>query len=74
MDFQKQKWEFQRKQRDLHRPNKKSKMSSGIGTSRGIVRDTNPKTMTGFLRKAHRKLLNQPWEIIQVRILGYVKL
>lgn len=74
LEFHKQKWAFQAKQRAEYQKNKKSKRSdnSSDQINWGVVRKTNTSTLGGFLRQAQRKLFMTPWQIIQVDI--YVSL
>ncbi|EGI59695.1 PREDICTED: DNA polymerase epsilon catalytic subunit A [Acromyrmex echinatior] len=65
LEFHKKKWAFQAKQRNQHQK-KRSKTDEIDGIGWGVIRNTNTSTMTGFLRRAQRKLLETPWEIIQL--------
>lgn len=71
LEFHKKKWAFQAKQRHQHRQ-KRNKMTSdeNDGGVWGVIRNTNTSTMDGFLRRAQRKLLETPWQIIQLSETG----
>ncbi|KYN13843.1 PREDICTED: DNA polymerase epsilon catalytic subunit A [Trachymyrmex cornetzi] len=69
LEFHKKKWTFQAKQRNQHQK-KRSKTNETDGIGWGVIRNTNTSTMTGFLRRAQRKLLETPWEIIQLSETG----
>ncbi|KYN42982.1 DNA polymerase epsilon catalytic subunit A [Trachymyrmex septentrionalis] len=69
LEFHKKKWAFQAKQRNQHQK-KRSKTDESDGIGWGVIRNTNTSTMTGFLRRAQRKLLETPWEIIQLLETG----
>ncbi|KAG7199297.1 hypothetical protein KM043_018152 [Ampulex compressa] len=68
LKFHKQKWAYQAKQRGQHRVMKKSRKTSDDRdeASWGVIRNTNTSTLGGFLRRAQRKLLQNPWQIIQI--------
>ncbi|XP_011332677.2 DNA polymerase epsilon catalytic subunit A isoform X4 [Ooceraea biroi] len=65
LEFHKKKWAFQAKQRQQYRQ-KRSKTDESDEITWGVVRNTNTSTMTGFLRRAQRKLLETPWQIVQL--------
>jgi len=65
LEFHKKKWAFQAKQRQQYRQ-KKTKTNESDGITWGVIRNMNTSTMTGFLRRAQRKLLETPWQIIQL--------
>ncbi|EFN67414.1 DNA polymerase epsilon catalytic subunit A [Camponotus floridanus] len=69
LEFHKKKWAFQAKQRHQHRQ-KRSKTDENDGITWGVIRNTNTSTMTGFLRRAQRKLLETPWQIVQLTETG----
>ncbi|XP_024876270.1 DNA polymerase epsilon catalytic subunit A [Temnothorax curvispinosus] len=69
LEFHKKKWAFQAKQRHQHRQ-KRSKTDENDRIAWGVIRNTNTSTMTGFLRRAQRKLLETPWQIIQLSETG----
>ncbi|XP_011882583.1 PREDICTED: DNA polymerase epsilon catalytic subunit A [Vollenhovia emeryi] len=69
LEFHKKKWAFQAKQRQQHRQ-KRSKTDENDRVAWGVIRNTNTSTMTGFLRRAQRKLLETPWEIVQLSETG----
>jgi len=69
LEFHKKKWAFQAKQRHQHRQ-KRRKTDETDGIAWGVIRNTNTSTMTGFLRRAQRKLLETPWQIIQLSETG----
>ncbi|XP_028047433.2 DNA polymerase epsilon catalytic subunit 1 [Monomorium pharaonis] len=69
LEFHKKKWAFQAKQRHQHRQ-KRSRTDETDGITWGVIRNTNTSTMTGFLRRAQRKLLETPWQIIQLSETG----
>lgn len=69
VNFQKKKWRWQLDQRKKLRDPRKSKRSrteAGPSTSLGQSRPAQA-TVGGFLRRAHRALLEQPWQIIQAQ-------
>lgn len=70
LKFQKRKWAHQAQQRAQHQKSKKSKndTSNEDQVSWGVARNTNTSTLGGFLRRAQKKLLVSPWQIIQVRM------
>lgn len=69
LEFHKQKWAHQAKQRAEYQKSKKSKHSNNDGdeVSWGVARNTNTSTLGGFFKRTQRKLLMNPWQIIQVR-------
>ncbi|KMQ97138.1 dna polymerase epsilon catalytic subunit a [Lasius niger] len=69
LEFHKKKWAYQAKQRHQHRQ-KRSKTDENDGITWGVIRNTNTSTMTGFLRRAQRKLLENPWQIVQLTETG----
>ncbi|XP_067207203.1 DNA polymerase epsilon catalytic subunit 1 isoform X2 [Linepithema humile] len=69
LEFHKKKWAFQARQRDQHR-RKRSRTGESDGIPWGVIRNTNTSTMTGFLRRAQRKLLETPWQIVQLSESG----
>lgn len=72
LEFHKKKWAYQAKQRYQHQ-RKKSKRDfteSDKEASWGVIRNANMSTMDGFLRRAQRKLLETPWQIIQLSETG----
>lgn len=69
LEFHKKKWAFQAKQRHQHRQ-KRSKTSDNDKVGWGVIRNANTSTMTGFLRRAQRKLLETPWQIVQLSETG----
>ncbi|KAL6267362.1 hypothetical protein P5V15_000437 [Pogonomyrmex californicus] len=69
LEFHKKKWAFQAKQRQQHRQ-KKSKTDENDGIAWGVIRNKNTSTLTGFLRRTQRKLLENPWQIIQLSETG----
>lgn len=71
LEFHKQKWAFQAKQRAEYQKSKKKKRSNNDGdqVNWGITRNINTSTLGGFLRRTQKKLLVTPWQIIQVRIM-----
>ncbi|XP_017892120.1 DNA polymerase epsilon catalytic subunit A [Ceratina calcarata] len=68
LEFHKQKWAYQAKQREECRNSKKSRLSkkSDEQINLGVTRNTNTSTLNGFLRRAQKKLLTTPWQIIQI--------
>ncbi|KZC07383.1 PREDICTED: DNA polymerase epsilon catalytic subunit A [Dufourea novaeangliae] len=69
LKFHKQKWAHQAKQRGEHQKSKKTKRSAEDQTevSWGVTRaNTNTATLGGFLRRAQKKLITSPWQIIQI--------
>ena len=76
IQFQKKKWEFQQQQRSSQaKRTRKDGMAFGGGVGRGeaggsgrVVRSGPAMTLGGFLRQAHRTLLDVPWQIIQVSV------
>lgn len=69
LEFHKKKWAFQTKQRNQHQ-RKRSRTDENDGITWGVIRNTNTSTMTGFLRRAQRKLLESPWQIVQLSESG----
>lgn len=67
LEFQKQKWAHQAKQRGRHQKNKKSKTDDDDNNSWNVTRSTKTTSLGGFLKQAQKKLINSPWQIIQVR-------
>ena len=77
--FQKKKWAYQQKQRSVSSSSLSSKRSKrgslhgireeeddGVG-GLGLVRaGARTGTLGGFLRRAHRTLLDTPWQVIQI--------
>ncbi|EFN88114.1 DNA polymerase epsilon catalytic subunit A isoform X1 [Harpegnathos saltator] len=71
LEFHKKKWAFQAKQRHQHRQKRNRMMSDeSDGGVWGVIRNANTSTMDGFLRRAQRKLLETPWQIIQLSETG----
>lgn len=71
LEFHKKKWAFQAKQRHQHRPKRNRATSDeSDGGVWGVIRNANTSTMDGFLRRAQRKLLETPWQIIQLSETG----
>nr|XP_031835870.1 DNA polymerase epsilon catalytic subunit 1 [Nomia melanderi]XP_031835871.1 DNA polymerase epsilon catalytic subunit 1 [Nomia melanderi]XP_031835872.1 DNA polymerase epsilon catalytic subunit 1 [Nomia melanderi] len=68
LEFHKQKWAYQAKQRAEHQKSKKSKRSANDRdeVSWGVARNDNTITLGGFLRRAQKKLLTSIWQIIQI--------
>lgn len=68
LEFHKKKWAYQAKQRAQHQKHKKSRrsMNDNDEVSWGVARNTNTSTLGGFLRRAQKKLLTTPWQIIQI--------
>nr|XP_003707004.1 PREDICTED: DNA polymerase epsilon catalytic subunit A [Megachile rotundata] len=68
LEFHKQKWAYQAKQRAEHRISKRCKTTTDNReqSSWGITRTINTSTLGGFLRHAQKKLLISPWQIIQI--------
>ncbi|XP_076662564.1 DNA polymerase epsilon catalytic subunit 1 [Halictus rubicundus] len=68
IEFHKQKWAYQAKQRGEHQKSKRSKksMNDTEQISWGVARNTETNTLGGFLRKAQKKLLTSAWQIIQI--------
>ncbi|XP_068968210.1 DNA polymerase epsilon catalytic subunit 1 [Bombus flavifrons] len=68
LEFHKQKWAHQAKQRAEYQKSKKSKRSNNDGdeVSWGVARNTNTSTLGGFFKRTQRKLLMNPWQIIQI--------
>lgn len=69
--FQKKKWEFQLQQKSSNAKKvRKEGMSLGGGLGQGeagrVVRSGPMTTLGSFLRRAHRTLMDVPWQIIQV--------
>ena len=67
--FHKKKWAYQLKQRGLDPGAKRTKKrgnSSFDHINRSIVRNPTSGTLGGFLRRAQQKLLDTPWQIIQI--------
>ena len=69
LEFHKKKWAYQLKQRG-HEPGAKRTRKQGDNnfdnTNRSVVRNPVSGTLSGFLRRAQRKLLDTPWQIIQI--------
>lgn len=66
MEFHKKKWQFQAKQRGQH-VKKKNKMADDDNESGfGVIRNPQSSTLSGFLRRAQKKLLQTPWQIVEV--------
>ncbi|KAG0692675.1 DNA polymerase epsilon catalytic subunit A [Chionoecetes opilio] len=71
--FQKKKWEFQQQQRRSQaKKTRKDAMNHFGGVGRGepgrVVRSGPATTIGGFLRRAHRTLLDVPWQIVQAGV------
>ncbi|XP_076247642.1 DNA polymerase epsilon catalytic subunit 1 [Calliopsis andreniformis] len=68
LEFHKKKWAYQAQQRAQCQKTKKSKTSirDKDEVSWGVQRSINTSTLGGFLRKAQKKLLISPWQIIQI--------
>ncbi|KAF7989243.1 hypothetical protein HCN44_007840 [Aphidius gifuensis] len=66
LEFHKKKWAFQAQQRS-QRLRKRAKMvQNDMEIPRGLIRHSEPSTITGFFRRNQRKLLESPWQIIQI--------
>ncbi|XP_064470762.1 DNA polymerase epsilon catalytic subunit A-like [Ornithodoros turicata] len=70
--FQKKKWEFQLRQRLARSKRARwEKNSASDSASSGlVVRAPTTATLGGFLRKAQRALVDQPWQIIELAETG----
>ncbi|XP_053980973.1 DNA polymerase epsilon catalytic subunit 1 [Hylaeus volcanicus] len=68
LEFHKQKWAHQAKQRGQRQKNKRSKtsMDDDNTASWAVKRNTKTATLGGFLRQAQNKLLTRAWQIIQI--------
>ncbi|XP_076638395.1 DNA polymerase epsilon catalytic subunit 1 isoform X3 [Colletes latitarsis] len=67
LKFHKQKWAHQAKQRDQRQKNKKSKSADNDdNNSWKTTRDSRINSLGGFLRRAQKKLVTTPWQIIQI--------
>ncbi|CAD6231570.1 GSCOCG00001475001-RA-CDS [Cotesia congregata] len=66
LEFHRKKWSYQKKQRGDRQRKKIRMIGQAEETARGVVRNANTSTISGFFRKAHRKLLDYPWQIIQI--------
>uniref|UniRef100_A0A336MSN0 DNA polymerase epsilon catalytic subunit n=1 Tax=Culicoides sonorensis TaxID=179676 RepID=A0A336MSN0_CULSO len=66
--FQKTKWKWQLDQRKKHRDPRNSKRTR-IETPSNSLAENRPAqtTVGGFLRRAQRSLLEQPWQIVQAQ-------
>lgn len=77
LQYHKKKWSLQAKQRSERNSSEKrarvgdSAAGQGQGAGfRDIGRNPAPGTLGGFLRRAQRTLLDTPWQIIQVAVMG----
>lgn len=71
LEFHKKKWAYQAKQRHQHRQKRsRTAFEESDGVTWGVVRNANTSTMDGFLRRAQRKLLETPWQIVQLSETG----
>ncbi|XP_034952341.1 DNA polymerase epsilon catalytic subunit 1 [Chelonus insularis] len=66
LTFHKKKWSYQAQQRGDRRRKRIRMVGQADEGPRGIVRNTNTSTISGFFKKAQRKLLDNPWQIIQI--------
>ncbi|KAI4482468.1 hypothetical protein M0802_013686, partial [Mischocyttarus mexicanus] len=67
LEFHKKKWQFQAKQRGQHRKKRSKLINDDNESNFGIIR--NPKsstTLSGFLRRAQKKILETPWQIVEL--------
>ncbi|XP_035733285.1 DNA polymerase epsilon catalytic subunit 1-like isoform X2 [Vespa mandarinia] len=67
LEFHKKKWQFQAKQRGQH-VKKKSKIADNDNESSfGVIRNPQSSTtLSGFLRRAQKKILQTPWQIVEL--------
>lgn len=76
-NFHREKWAFQAQQRGHRRQKRVKSMNDTSQVPRGIVRNADTSTIAGFVRKTQRKLLDYPWQILQIAPTnepGYFKL
>ena len=70
LEYQKKKWELQRKQRHQHHKRRRLNNndvddSDAVGVG-GVVRTGTVAGLGGFLRRKERTMLDTPWQIVQV--------
>ncbi|XP_015122503.1 DNA polymerase epsilon catalytic subunit A isoform X1 [Diachasma alloeum] len=66
MEFHKRKWEYQAKQKGHQKKKRLRSMQEPMDIPRGLIRNTETTTLSGFLRKAQRKLIDTAWHILQI--------
>ncbi|KAK0098900.1 hypothetical protein PV326_000061 [Microctonus aethiopoides] len=67
LEFHRKKWAYQSRQRGKRRQKRMKMVGESEETIHsGIIRNTNSSTIAGFFRKTQRKLLDYPWQILQI--------
>ncbi|XP_062890220.1 DNA polymerase epsilon catalytic subunit A isoform X2 [Mobula hypostoma] len=62
--YQKKKWELQAKQRKARR--KRRKLDDGVVAPGRPIRDGPANSLSSFLRRTARTILDMPWQIVQI--------
>ncbi|GCB67401.1 hypothetical protein scyTo_0010241, partial [Scyliorhinus torazame] len=62
--YQKKKWELQSKQRQARR--KRRKLDDGVAAPGRPIRDGPKTSLSSFLRRTARTILDMPWQIVQI--------
>ena len=71
LEYQKKKWELQRKQRHQHQKRRRLNNNDDVDDSDavgvgGVVRTGMSTGLGGFLRRKTRTMMDTPWQIVQV--------
>lgn len=64
--YQKKKWELQAKQRKAR--HKRRKLNDGAAALGRPIRDGPANSLSSFLRRTARTILDMPWQIVQVML------
>lgn len=64
VEFQKRKWEFQRKQRNEKKRVRGQALGMGIEVRNGRTRPVTG--LSTFLQRQAKSIVDQPWQLIQV--------
>lgn len=64
--FQKRKWDIQARQRRTRKRRRRDGGTGGDGAL-GLIRSGPATGLAGFMHRRARNILEQPWQIVQVR-------
>ncbi|XP_015190647.1 PREDICTED: DNA polymerase epsilon catalytic subunit A isoform X2 [Polistes dominula] len=67
LEFHKKKWQFQAKQRGQHNKKRSKLLNDDNESSFGVIRNPQSSTtLSGFLRRAQKQILQTPWQIVEL--------
>ncbi|XP_043487163.1 DNA polymerase epsilon catalytic subunit 1 isoform X1 [Polistes fuscatus] len=67
LEFHKKKWQFQAKQRGQHNKKRSKLINNDNESSFGVIRNPQSSTtLSGFLRRAQKQILQTPWQIVEL--------